>query len=82
MESHDNRDVFNGRHRANGDHSIGDSMPGTVGETQRTLHDRNGQTPVVDETVELPSEDQNQRTEQTTEDNGKEVADLVAKLQG
>lgn len=82
MESHDNRDAFNRRHRANGDHSIGDSMPGTIGEAQRILHDKNGQTPVVDETIEVPSERQEQRTEETTEDNGQEVEDLVAKLQG
>jgi len=82
VESHDNRDAFNRRHRANGDYSIGDSMPGTVGEAQRVLHDQNGQTPVVDETVEVPSERQERRTEETTEDNGQEVEDLVAKLQG
>jgi len=57
-------------------------MPGTVGEAQRVLHDQNGQTPVVDETVEVPSERQERRTEETTEDNGQEVEDLVAKLQG
>lgn len=76
----DNRDAFNWRHRSNGDHSVGDSMPGTVGDAQRVLHDRYGQTPVVDETTEVPSEHQERRTEETTEDNGEAVEDLVAKL--
>ena len=80
MESNDNRDAFNRRHRSTGDHSIGDSMPGTVGDAQRTLHDKYGQTPVIDETVEVPSELQERQTEETTEDNGKEVEELVAKL--
>lgn len=82
VESNDNRDAFNWRHRSNGDHSIGDSMPGTVGDAQRILHDRQGQTPVVDETVEVPSEQQEHQTEETTETNGEDVEDLVAKIRG
>lgn len=80
MESHDNRDVFNRRHRANGDHSIGDSMPGTVGDAERALHGKNGQTPVVNESVEVLSEHHKRETEETTEHNGETVEDLVAKL--
>lgn len=80
MGSNDNYDAFNRRHRSNGDHSIGDSMPGTVGDAQRTLHDKNGQTPIIDETVEVPSEHQERQTEETTEDNGVDVEELVARL--
>lgn len=80
MESNDNRDAFNRRHRANGDHSVGDSMPGTVGDAQRTLHDRYGQTPVINEDVEVPSEHQERQTEERTESNSEAVEELVAKL--
>jgi hypothetical protein len=82
VESKDNTDAFNRRHRSTGDHSIGDSMPGTVGDAQRALHDKNGQTPVIDESVEVPSARQERQTEETTEDNGADVEELVAKLQG
>lgn len=55
-------------------------MPGTVGDAERTLHDKHGQTPTVDETLEVPSRQQERQTEETTEDNGADVEELVAKL--
>jgi hypothetical protein len=82
VENTDNTNAFNRRRRSTGNHSIGESMPGTVGDAQRALHDKNGQTPVIDDTVEIPSTHHEQQTEKTTEDNGADVEELVAKLQG
>ena len=80
MGSNDNRDAFNRRYRSDGDHSIGDSMPGTIGDAQRVLHDKQGQTPVLDESVEVPSERQENQTEETTETKGEDIEELVAKI--
>jgi len=77
--NHDNTDANGWRHRSGGSHNIGESMPGTIGDAERVLHDRDGQTPTVDPSVEVPAEESETCTD-TTEDNGVDVNDLVSRL--
>lgn len=49
MANRDGRDRYNYEHRSDGDFQIGESMPGTVGDSEGTLHDRLGELPTVDE---------------------------------
>lgn len=52
MGQNNNRDRYNYEHRSDPHHDIGDSMPGTVGDSDGTLHDRLGGQPTLDEKVE------------------------------
>lgn len=79
MERDDNTSPVGGRRRANGDHAVGDSMPGTVGDAQRVLHDRNGETP-VDEDVVLDTADEERKNRETVEDDTLEVERLLERI--
>lgn len=79
MEEHTNRDAFGQRHRSTGNHNVGDSMPGTVGDAQQALHDAQGQTPIHDPEVHIPSE-RTEETQETTEANGQEVEELLSRI--
>lgn len=79
MDSTDNTDANGRRYRGGGGHIIGESMPGTVGNSERVIHDKDGQTPTSDrDDCEVPSQDHLQ--EETTEDNGLDVDELVGRL--
>lgn len=54
-------------------------MPGTVGDAERTLHDQQGQTPVVDDEIEVPGTETDVGTE-SVDTGGVEVTDLVKRL--
>lgn len=81
VDHNDNTDANGWEYRGGGGHIIGESMPGTFGDAERVLHDKNGQTPSSEEylDVEVPSEEDS-HTEETTKGNGVSVEDLVARL--
>ncbi|MFC5133583.1 MULTISPECIES: hypothetical protein [Haloferacaceae] len=54
-------------------------MPGTFGDAERALHDRQGQTPVVNEDVEVPGTEMERGTE-SVDTGDVEVGDLVKRL--
>jgi hypothetical protein len=54
-------------------------MPGTIGDAERTLHDSQGQTPVVNEDIEVPGTETEVGTE-SVDTGGIEVDDLVKRL--
>lgn len=55
-------DRYNWEHRKDPDYQIGESMPGTFGDSEGTLHDRLGGQPTVDgETVSEPGQKARQR---------------------
>jgi hypothetical protein len=80
MGTDDGRDMFGNVHRSNGDHAVGDSMPGTFGDAQRVLHDSQGFTPVHGTEIVSVATDVKKGNKETTESDEKEVADLVARL--
>lgn len=77
--NHDNTGANGWAYRSGGGHNIGESMPGTIGDAEQALHDRDGQTPAVDPSIEVPAEETDDFTE-TTEDNGVDVDELVGRL--
>lgn len=79
MEKDDNTSPVGGKRRSNGDHAIGDSMPGTVGDAQRVLHDRNGQTP-VDEDIVLDTANEERQNQESVEDEDIDVKSLVKSI--
>lgn len=80
VDSHDNTDANGYRYRGGGGHIIGESMLGTFGDSERVLHDKDGQTPAYDTyDCEVPS--QNHINNETTEDNDVGVDELVKRLQ-
>jgi hypothetical protein len=77
--SNDNTDANGWQYRGGDGHIIGESMPGTFGDSERVLHDKDGQTPTHDPAdYEVPTHEE--LHEETTEDNGVEVEDLVRRL--
>lgn len=74
--SGDNTDANGWEYRKGGGSPIGESMPGTFGDSERVLHDRSGQTPTTAEDVEVPS-DLAEETEEKTETNGLSVDELI-----
>lgn len=76
---HDNTDANGWAYRGGDGHIIGESMPGTFGDAERTLHDRQGQTPAVNEDIEVPATETEAGTE-TVDTGGVEVDDLVKRL--
>jgi hypothetical protein len=48
-------------------HDVGDSMPGTVGDSDGTIHDRRGGPTFNDEEVTVPGESNTQKNNQDTE---------------
>lgn len=79
MDSNDNTDANGYRYRKGGGHIIGESMPGTFGDSERVLHDKDGQTPASEtHNCEVPS--QHHINKETTEDNDVGVDELVKRL--
>ena len=76
---HDNTDANGWGYRGGDGHIIGESMPGTFGDAEHALHDRQGQTPVVNEDVEVPATETEEGTE-SVETSGVSVDDLVKRL--
>lgn len=76
---HDNTDANGWAYRGGDGHIIGESMPGTVGDADRTLHDRQGQTPSVNEDIEVPATETEVGTE-SVDTGGVEVDELVKRL--
>jgi len=76
MGDYDNMDA-NGRvYRKNGGSPIGESMPGTIGDSERTLHDTNGYTPASNDDVEVPA-DNAEETEEKTDTGDLSVTELL-----
>jgi hypothetical protein len=64
------------RRRKDKAHDIGDSMPGTYGDSQGTVHDRQGRMPTVnpedDVEVWVPNEEQNTQSRETSPEKHRE----------
>ena len=82
MSHHDNRDRYDRVHRSDPHHDVGDSMPGTVGDSEGTLHDRLGEIPSVEEDVEVyePGQQARQDERESTSDEDVSVEKLVERL--
>lgn len=76
---HDNTDANGWGYRGGDGHIIGESMPGTFGDAERTLHDRQGQTPVVDEDIGVPATETEDGKE-SVDTGDVEIDDLVKRL--
>lgn len=76
---HDNTDANGWAYRGGDGHIIGESMPGTFGDAERSLHDRQGQTPAVNEDIEVPSTETEEGKE-SVDTGDVEVDDLVKRL--
>ncbi|MFW5950056.1 MAG: hypothetical protein ACOCR6_01740 [archaeon] len=76
---HDNTDANGWGYRGGDGHIIGESMPGTVGDAEHALHDRQGQTPAVNEDVEVPGAETEEGPE-TVETGGVTMDGLVKQL--
>jgi len=81
MNSNDNTDANGYRYRGGDGHIVGESMPGTIGDAERVLHDKDGQTPCCDGSTEVPS-DSSRNFEETTKDNGVGIDELVKRIKG
>lgn len=55
------------RRREDDAHDVGDSMPGTVGDSEGTIHDRRGGPSFDPEEVDVPHEDNEQSNHQQDE---------------
>jgi hypothetical protein len=79
VDPKDSIDANGWRYRGGGGHIIGESMPGTFGDSERVIHDRDGRTPTYDETdYEVPSHKHRQK--ETTESNGLSIDELVRRI--
>lgn len=69
MASRKGKGPSSDRRRSSGNHSIGDSTPGTIGDSEGVLHDQNGTTPAWDDLVEknTADEDGEEQTELGTD---------------
>lgn len=80
-KSHDRK---NWEHRKDPDFQVGESMPGTVGDSDGTLHDRLGEQPVTEDVEAFePGQKARQRQEETeseTTDEEVSVKELVDRL--
>jgi hypothetical protein len=75
----DNTDANGRRYRSGGGKIIGESMPGTFGDAEQTLHDRQGQTPAVNDDIEVPATETEEGTE-SVDTADVEVDELVNRL--
>ena len=78
MGNGNGKDAFGKRHRSDGTHDVGDSMPGTIGDSEGVLHDQSGFTPISEDVVEKNTE--SETGEEITEDSGESVEELVEKI--
>lgn len=77
--NNDNTDANGWQYRSGGGHLIGEPMPGTFGDSERVIHDKDGNTPTYDgDECEVPSHED--LHEETTEDKGLGVDELVGRL--
>lgn len=79
MGSGDNTDAYSWEYRKGGGGSIGESMPGTFGDSERILYDKDGYTPASSaeyDDVEVPSEKATEG-EETTDTGGLDVDELL-----
>ena len=79
MPHQNNSDAYGWEYRKGGGGSIGESMPGTVGDSERVLHDKDGYTPtssVEYDDVEVPSE-KIKEGEEKTDTGGLSVNELI-----
>lgn len=60
---HSNKDRYGKRHRSDSDHQIGESMPGDVGDSEGTFHDRARENSDVIVDGEVQSEESYQRSD-------------------
>lgn len=83
MNNQEGLDRYNWEHRNDPDYQIGESMPGTIGDSEGTLHDRLGAQPTYEEKVEVfePGQKARQRQEEKkSETEEVSVKELVNKL--
>lgn len=80
MEDRPNQDRYGYTHRSDSSHSIGDSMPGTIGDSEGTLHDRLGEVPTVErENITEPGQQEREDAKEVgTED--RDVEKMMAHL--
>lgn len=78
MGNSNGEDAFGKRHRSDGTHNIGDSMPGTIGDSEGVLHDQSGFTPISEDGIKKNTE--SETGEEVTEDGGETVEELVNKI--
>lgn len=76
MGNGSNTDANNREYRKGGGSPIGESMPGTFGDSERVLHDKDGYTPAASTDIEVPAEEA-ETNEEKTETNGKSVDELL-----
>jgi hypothetical protein len=76
MSDDDNTDANGFVYRRGGGSPIGESMPGTFGDSERVIHDKDGDTPAVTDDVEVPS-DETEKMEEKTETDGLSVDELL-----
>lgn len=85
MNNRESHDRNNWEHRKDPDFQVGESMPGTVGDSEGTLHDRLGDQPVNDESAKIfePGQKARERQEETESETNEEevsVKKLVERL--
>lgn len=76
MPDGDNTDANGFVYRQGGGSPIGESMPGTFGDSERVIHDKYGDTPAVADDVEVPS-DETEKTEEKTKTDGLSPDELL-----
>ena len=76
MSSGNNTDAYGREYRKGGGGSIGESMPGTIGDSERVLHDADGYTPASTPDIEVPADNATE-TEEQTDTGGLSVEELV-----
>ncbi|MDS0258685.1 hypothetical protein NDI56_04580 [Haloarcula sp. S1CR25-12] len=76
MSSGNNTDAYGREYRKGGGGSVGESMPGTIGDSEGVLHDANGYTPTSTPDIEVPADNATE-TEEKTDTGGLSVKELV-----
>lgn len=76
MSSGNNTDAYGWEYRKGGGGSIGESMPGTFGDSEGVLHDANGYTPISTPDIEVPADNVTE-TKETTDTGGLSVKELL-----
>lgn len=76
MGTGENTDANGWAYRKGGGSPIGESMPGTFGDSERVLHDKDGFTPAASREVEVPGEN-TEETKEKTETGGLSVDELL-----
>lgn len=84
MNQDPSRDRYNYEHRTDSAFQVGESMPGTVGDSVGTLHDRQGGQPAIDldevERVSVPGDvarNRNEAKRKAKAEGAKSPSDLL-----